>query len=444
MRLCVVGLGRLGLPWGLLADAAGHEVRGLDVDAKRVAAINRRLLDTREPGVGALLEDPRCGLTATTDPAEALARAELSVVTVPTPSRADGSFGLAAVLAAVREIGAHARELDARHVVVLKSTVSPGATDGAVRAALTASARRASAGAPADAADGSDGAAGTSLGLVHAPEFHAIGSIVRDITHPYQVILGGSEEWALSRAHELYASLIEEDVPIVRLDAAGAELAKLASNSFRTMKIAFANTLAELSTAHGSDPRAVCAAVAADPHIGRGYLAPGLPYGGPCYPRDNPALRAAASAAGVVAPLPAAIEAANERRFDVLERAALEAAPGPIGIVGIAFKAGTGELEGSPALELAERWRRAGREVLVHDPLARTPAGTSVPLGTLLDSCAVVLLAAADARLTAQLQVELDSRERRPRILDPWGALTPTPPATAAARPPRASPRGAG
>ncbi len=441
MRLCVVGLGRLGLAWALVADAAGHEVRGLDTDGARVAAINGRRVDTREPGVGALLEDPRCGLSATTDPAEALAHAELSVVTVPTPSQADGSFGLAAVLAAVGEIGARVRQLDARHVVVLKSTVSPGATDGAVRAALTAaSARRSPAGATTD---GADRAARARLGLVHAPEFHAIGSIVHDITHPYQVILGGGEEWALSRAHELYASLIEVGVPIVRLDAAGAELAKLASNSFRTMKIAFANTLAELSTAYGSEPRAVCAAVAADPHIGRGYLAPGLPYGGPCYPRDNPALRAAARAAGVSAPLPAAIEAANEGRFDVLERAALEAAPGPIGIVGIAFKPGTDELEGSPALELAERWRRAGRDVLIHDPSARGPASTSVALGTLLDSCAVVLLAVADERLTAQLQVALDAREQRPWMLDPCGALNPTLPA-AAARPRRASPRGAG
>lgn len=452
MRLCVVGLGRLGLPWGLVADAAGHEVRGLDVDGSRVAAINRRRVDTREPGVGALLADPRCSLTATTDPREALEQSELSVVTVPTRSQADGSFGLAAVLAAVKVIGAHARLLTPGHVVVLKSTVSPGACDGAVRAAL-----------------GSDDAERERLGLVHAPEFHAIGSIVHDITHPYQVILGGSEEWALSRAQDLYASLIEDGVPIVRLDATGAELAKLASNSFRTMKIAFANTLAELCTAYSSDPRAVCAAVGADPHIGRGYLSPGLPYGGPCYPRDNPALRAAATAAGVFAPLPAAIEAANERSFDELERAALEAASGPIGIVGIAFKAGTSELEGSPALELAQRWRRAGREVLIHDPQAlrsehappltsaleddRGSARdsftsvslgfTSVSLGALLDCCGVVLLAGAEEPLTAALRAELDCRERTPTVLDPWGALSPSP-SEAAARRPRASLPGAG
>jgi UDPglucose 6-dehydrogenase len=429
MKLCVVGLGRLGLPWALVADAAGHQVRGLDVDGTRVNAINERLLDTREPGVNALLGDPRCGLIASTDPAAALAHAELSVVCVSSASRADGSFDLTSVLSAVAAIGAHAHLLGPRHVIVLKSTVSPGATEGAVRAALAA-------------AVGPDGA--DLPGLVHAPEFHAIGSIVHDITHPYQVILGGSEQWALSRAQELYASLTEHETPIARLDATGAELAKLASNSFRTMKIAFANSLAELCTAYGSDPHAVCAAVGADPHIGRGYLGPGLPYGGPCYPRDNPALRAAAAAAGVPAPLPAAIEAANERRFQEIEDTVATATGGPIGIVGAAFKLGTDELDGSPALELARRWRASGREVLIHDPLAlATDAAASVSLAELLDSCAVVFLAAADERIVAELQDELDGRERRPPIVDPWGVLSRRRQASAAT-PPRASPRPGG
>jgi UDPglucose 6-dehydrogenase len=410
MRLCVVGLGRLGLPWALLADAAGHEVRGLDVDRARVETINRRAVDTREPEVAALLGRASCGLIATTDPAEALAGAELSVVTVPTPSQADGSFGLAAVLVAVETIGAHARRLASRHVVVLKSTVSPGATDGAVRPALAA-------------ACGHDTA--VDIGLVHAPEFHAIGSIVRDIVHPYLVILGGGEEWALSRAQELHRSLAAGSPPVARLDAAGAELAKLASNSYRTMKIAFANSLAELCASYGSDPVAVCRAVGADPHIGGGYLGPGLPYGGPCYPRDNPALRAAAAAAGVPAPLAEAIEVANERRFRQLEEMVLAAAPGPVGVLGIGFKPGADEIEGSPALELALRMRSAGREVVIHDPLRTAPGfAVAASLTALLDSCAVVLLAAADERLVAELRAELTARERAPTVIDPWGMLS--------------------
>ena len=425
----MVGLGRLGLPWALVADAAGHEVRGLDVDGERVAAINRRLVDTQEPGVAALLADPRCGLNVTTDPVEALAETELSLVAVPTPSQADGSFGLTAVLAAVQAIGTQARLLAPRHVVVLKSTVSPGATDGTVRAALAA-------------ASGLDASVGP--GLVHAPEFHAIGSVVRDITHPYRVILGGVEEWALARAEELHRSLAEEDVPVARLDAAGAELTKLASNSFRTMKIAFANSLAELCAAYGSDPQAVCAAVGADPHIGHGFLNPGLPYGGPCFPRDNPALSAAAAMAGVPAPLPEAVEAANERRFRELEEAVLAIAPGPIGIIGVGFKQGTDELEGSPALELARRWRIAGREVLVHDPLAVAPGSmTPVSMRRLVESCAVLFVAVADEDQATKLEAELASRERPPVVVDPWDALN-RPRRTAAETRPRVSSHAAG
>lgn len=381
---------------------------GLDVDANRVEAINSRRVETHEPMVGELLSDPRCAVMATTDPAEALANAELSVVTVPTPSQADGSFGLAAVLAAAQAIGEQARLLAPRHVVVLKSTVSPGATEGIVRRALEAASEPSSS-APA---------------LVHVPEFHAIGSIVHDITHPYQLIVGGHEEWAMALAEELHESLAEEEIQLARLDAAGAELAKLASNSFRTMKIAFANSLAELCAAYDSDPHGVCAAVGADPHIGRGYLNPGLPYGGPCYPRDNPALSAAAAAVDVPAPLPAAIEQANERRFLELEQSALRAPQGPIGIVGIGFKPGTDELEGSPALELARRWRDAGREVIVHDPLLDAPGpDTPTPLGALIETCAAVLLATSDERVADELAAELVGAVDPPLLLDPWGAL---------------------
>jgi UDPglucose 6-dehydrogenase len=409
MKICVVGLGRLGLPWALIADAAGHDVRGLDVDEARVEAINRRRVETGEPGVAALLGDSGCNLTASTDPAKALADTDCSVVIVPTPSEADGSFGLRHVLAAVNAIGVQARRLASRHVVVLKSTVSPGATNGTVRSELTA-------------ASGGDGSICPSL--VHVPEFHAIGSVVRDITHPYLLILGGEEDWALLQAEELHHSLAAEPTPVARLDATGAELAKLASNSFRTMKIAFANSLAELSTAYGSDPRAVCSAVGADPHIGHGYLAPGLPYGGPCYPRDNPALHAAAAAVGVRAPLPEAVEVSNELRFRELERAALAAPPGPIGMVGIGFKPGTDELDGSPALELARRLRNAGREVMVHDLLATAPQFATISITALVDSCVALILATPDEGIARTLEIELARRDRPPLIVDPWGSLS--------------------
>jgi UDPglucose 6-dehydrogenase len=409
MKVCVVGLGRLGLPWALLADTAGHEVRGLDLDSERVSAINARRVVTSEPEVAELLSDPNCALLASSDPAEALREAELSVVTVSTPSEPDGSFGLSAALAAMRDIGTHALAPNRRHVVVLKSTVSPGATEGALRSALV----EAAATEPS-----------ASIGLVHAPEFHAIGSVVHDIRNPHVVIIGGSEQWAVSRAHELHASLAGRAVPVALLDAAGAELAKLASNSFRTMKIALANSLADLCRGYGSDPAAVCEAVGADPHIGRGYLGPGMPYGGPCYPRDNPALTAAAAAIGRPAPLTAATQEANECSFAALEQTALAVHDGPIGIAGIAFKAGTDELEGSPGLELARRWIAAKREVLVHDPLARAPKGTrSVTLAELVTTSSTVLLALPDESLATGLAFELSRCVSPPRVMDPWGML---------------------
>ena len=228
------------------------------------------------------------------------------------------------------------------------------------------------------------------------------------------------------------------------MDATGAELAKLASNSFRTTKIAFANSLAELCAAHGSDPRAVCAAVGADPHIGRGFLIPGLPYGGPCFPRDNPALSAAAALAGVPAPLPEAVEAANEQRFREFEGAVLAAAPDRSGSPGsLSSRAPTSSRARqrsslpSAGRPLGVRWsctiRLPAHQALprpAHSPLCSTPA----------PSCSSLWLTRSQA---TELLAELAGREHPPAVVDARGALS-RPRRVAAETHPRCSPHAAG
>jgi UDPglucose 6-dehydrogenase len=296
------------------------------------------------------------------------------------------------------------------HVVVVKSTVSPGTISGPVRAAVELGA----------AAKGTAGPA-----VVYAPEFHAIGSIVHDIAHPYLLVVGGDEHWAIDRAIELEQSLVDAPVEVARLDPTAAEIVKLASNCFRTTKIAFANSLAQLCAAYGTDAAAVCDAVGADPYIGRRYLAPGLPFGGPCYPRDNPALAAAGTAVGVEVPLAAAVAHANELRYEELLSAALTAGPGAIGIVGVSFKDGVSELEGSPSLELARRLEQAGREVLIHDPRHASVDGRpTVTLEELVRVCSAVFVGAADAVLARAVGDELARHGAGPLVLDPCGLVT--------------------
>jgi UDPglucose 6-dehydrogenase len=410
MRICAIGLGRLGLPWALVADAVGHDVIGVDVDPARVEAVNTRTLDTTEPEVSALLRAGKtCRLRATTRMAEAIEGADVTVVMVPTPSEPDGSFGAGAVLDAVGSIGALVGRAAEPHVVVVVSTVSPGAIQGAVKETLEAAAGR---------------RLDSRLGLVYAPEFHAIGSIVSDLREPGLLLLGGEQDWADDVVDRLLTSLTSGSVPVRRLSTASAELAKLAFNVFLTTKISFANLVGELCGAYGADGPAVCAVLGEDRRVGAMFFRPGAPFGGPCFPRDNPALAHAARAVGIAAELPAAVEAINQRRYAVLEHAALAASDGPIGLAGLAFKPRTDETEGSPAIELARRWLARGRQVVVYDPLV---AGDTVPgaraaesIDELVESSGTVVLMNDDPELAELVRAARTRKGCRVPLIDAW------------------------
>ena len=212
MRICTIGLGRLGLAWSLVADAAGHDVVGYDIDTDVVEAVNRRRVLTHEPLVTEMLQDPGCRLRATSDARSAVATADVSVVMVPTPSRLDGSFSADRITDAVTMIGDSLRSASGPHVVVILSTMSPGTTAGPVRAALERAAGR---------------VLDDTLGLVHCPEFHAIGSVARDVREPDLVVVGALQEWAAAAATELVFSLTTRQVEVIRMSPTAAELTKL-------------------------------------------------------------------------------------------------------------------------------------------------------------------------------------------------------------------------
>jgi UDPglucose 6-dehydrogenase len=151
---------------------------------------------------------------------------------------------------------------------------------------------------------------------------------------------------------------------------AGAELAKLSVNAFITSKISFANWVAQMAEGHGADPAAVLAAIGADGRIGSRTLSFGMPFGGPCFPRDNRAIALASDGLGLSAALPRATDTVNQEwRATVFKRIAAQSAGGKIAILGLAYKSGTSVTEESAGLYLARALAADGHDVVVHDPL---------------------------------------------------------------------------
>ena len=320
--------------------------------------MNEGLAPVEEPGLQELVSSSRDRLSATTD-LEAAADGELTILLVPTPSDERGAFSNAFLLDAIERVGQGLSGRDAYHVVVVASTVMPGSCDAELRPALErASGRR----------------VGDSLGLCYSPEFIALGNVIRDMLEPDMVLIGESDRRAGDTLERLYAGVCENDPPFRRMSLVNAELTKIAVNTYVTMKISYANTLADMcERLPGADVDVVTDALGLDTRIGGKYLRGAIAFGGPCFPRDNKAFAALARELGTEAPLAEATDSVNEAQTSAsarIVRSHLEDGDS-VGILGLAYKPDTGVVEESPGVALAAALAEAGvREINVFDPVA--------------------------------------------------------------------------
>jgi UDPglucose 6-dehydrogenase len=418
MRIAVVGIGKLGAPLAAVLASKGNEVLGIDVNPEAVHLVNEGRAPVEEPGLQGLVTASRDRLAATTE-LSAAAEQDVTILLVPTPSDERGAFSHTYVLGAVEEVGRALRGRDDYHLVVVASTVMPGTCDAEIRPALeTASGRR----------------VGESLGLCYSPEFIALGSVIRDMLEPDMVLIGESDVRAGDVLERMYAGMCENDPPVRRMSLVNAELTKIAVNTYVTMKISYANALADMcERLPGADVEAVTDALGLDRRIGGKYLRGAIAYGGPCFPRDNKAFGVLARDLGTEPLLAEATDAVNIAQTDRLARVVQSRlkAGNAVGILGLAYKPDTDVIDESPGVALARLLADAGYEVRVYDPVATEAALQA--LGGLAQgsSSAAELLAQSDVTVIAtpwpefaELPIEALEREgRRAVVIDCWRLL---------------------
>ncbi len=362
MIISVVGLGKLGSPTAACLAAKGHRVIGVDTNERAVQLINEGKAPVGEPGLEELVRQSGGRFTATTDGEVAVGQSEVTFIIVPTPSERSGAFSLEYVLAAAQSIGQALRSKSSFHVVVLTSTVMPGATGGQLLPALEKhSGKR----------------CGEDFGLCYSPEFISLGSVIRDFLNPDFHLIGESDPRSGAILADIYRGVCPKHPPVARMSFANAELTKLAVNTFVTTKISYANLLAQIcERLEGGDVDAVTAALGLDTRIGPKYLKGSLGYGGPCFPRDNVALCTLARSLGVPAPLPEATDRINQLQVPRLKKIveAYLPAGGCVGVLGLAYKPLTNVVERAQGLELAQALAGDDIATVVYDPVAMESA----------------------------------------------------------------------
>ncbi|MDF2982646.1 MAG: algD3, partial [Devosia sp.] len=149
-----------------------------------------------------------------------------------------------------------------------------------------------------------------------------------------------------------------------------AEAVKYASNSWRAVKVTFANEIGNIAKASGVDGQQVMKLICADTkvNISPYFMKPGFAFGGSCLPKDVRALQHLAATKGVPSPLLDSVLIANAAQIDRAEKMVANSGAKTVGLVGIAFKPGTDDLRESPLAELASRLISKGLELRVYDP----------------------------------------------------------------------------
>jgi len=356
--ISVVGIGKLGLCMAACLAAKGYRVIGVDVNPNTIQAVNQARGLVYEPGLAEMMKGLSQRLSATDDYKYAIENSEVTFIVVPTPSEEDGSFSTKYVELALRSIATNLKHKHDFHVVALTSTVLPGVTENMVKPLL----------------EGVSGKrCGIDFGLCYNPEFIALGSVLRDFNNPDVVLIGESDQRSGEILSEIYQVVCDNHPPIVRTTFYNAELAKISLNAFVTMKISFANTIAEIcERIPNGDADIVSKLLGFDSRIGRKYLAGGLSYGGPCFPRDNKAFSSFAKKVGCRARLAEATDKVNKEQTDriiYLLKQKLSSVKGKkVAILGLTYKPNTDVIEESASMEIAKALVREGAIVAVYDP----------------------------------------------------------------------------
>jgi UDPglucose 6-dehydrogenase len=375
-RFSIVGLGKLGASMAAAIASRGFPVVGVDVVQQSVDKLNAGVAPVQETQLQGLISSNRERLRATTSHQEAILGSDITFVIVPTPSDERGAFTLQYAQWAFREIGQGLAMKSDYHLVVLTSTVLPGSTRfGLLPVLEQESGKR----------------CGPDFGLCYSPEFIALGSVIRDFLNPDFTLIGEFDDRSGSVLEQAYAGVLANNPPCKRMSIENAELAKIAVNTFVTMKISFANMLADLcERIPGGDVDVVTDALGADTRIGRKYLTGALGYGGPCFPRDNVALSFLARALGTQADLAEATDARNRLVAEsVLHKVQSHITRGStVAVLGLAYKPASVVVEESQGIHLAQAVSRAGARVVAYDPLAADSARSVLPEVVILDSLA--------------------------------------------------------
>lgn len=344
-KVCVVGLGYIGLPTAVMFANHGLRVHGVDINEKAVQMIRNKQLHIEETGLQERLNEAidSGNLTVATTPETA----DVFIIAVPSPINPDKTANLDYVRAATASIVPYVRK---GNLVVLESTVPPRTVEDVMLPILRQT--------------GLD--IGTELFVSHSPERVIPGRIFEELMNNDRIVGGINEESSRLTA-ELYKTFVKGTIHLT--DATTAEMVKVMENTYRDVNIAFANELAKMSEKIGIDVWEAIRLANFHPRVNIHFPGPGV--GGHCIAVDPWFL------VELQPELAKIIRLARETNDSMPEYTALKIKHilqekgiqhGRVAVFGLAFKGNVDDMRESPSLEVIHHLEQLGIDYTAYDP----------------------------------------------------------------------------
>mgnify|MGYP001121684036 CR=1 FL=1 len=342
-KICVIGLGYIGLPTACYLAKAGYKVIGFDLNKTKISGLKQKKLPFQEPGLKDLFKKSFKNLNFSSH----IEPADVFIISVPTPITDRKKPELKFVKKAAEDINKVLKEKD---LIIVESTIPPGTCKKIILPILTKEHKE------------------LKVYLSHAPERAIPGKTLKEMVKNDRII-GGIDKKSTNLTKEIYSSFVKGKIHLT--DAATAEFVKLIENTFRDINIAFANELVKVCNGDGINLWEAIKLANLHPRVNIHQPGPGV--GGHCISIDPWFL----------------IKKANENgtQFIKLSRKINDLMPSyviqcvskmlkgvkkpKITVLGVAYKANVDDWRETPALKIIELAKSKGWQVKIHDPLVK-------------------------------------------------------------------------
>jgi len=358
MKICVVGVGYVGLVTAACLAEAGNHVVCVDNDKEKTAGLKEGIIPIYEPGLTEMVKyNEKLGrLHFTTDLKYGVDNSLIIFLAVGTPSTQDGSADISAILSVATDI---AENLNNYRIIATKSTVPVG-TYKQVTDIIKSKTQ-----APFD--------------YLSNPEFLKEGAAVEDFMSPDRIIIGTTNPDVQKIMRQLYSPFMRKSSRILFMGPASAEMTKYAANTMLATRISFMNEMSALCEKLGADIEHVRQGLGSDRRIGSAFLFPGVGFGGSCLPKDIRALIHTGSAHGVEMTIAKSVQQANinqQERFAKLIKDYFSGREDStvLAVWGLSFKAKTNDVRESPAIYCIKQFIDCQMRIRAYDPQAASAA----------------------------------------------------------------------